>query len=369
MIRRRMLAEQTAAHLVEEMSRGRWCGVLPGVNRLAVDLGVSRETMRAALKQVEEMGLLSSPGDGRARVIVAVDVPTSKKRGLRVAILLRESLDEEVNSNFLRMVLRIRYRIEEAGHVCLLVPKSQVELGLHPAKIIRMVEQIKADAWLVAAGSHKVLEWFAAQSVPVLAIGGSLKALPIAGASRDPLPAFQTVIQELIAMGHRRITLISSSERRHPSLSATELMLKDVFAAHKIPFGNYNIPEWNGTHEALEKLLTSIFLITPPTTILVSTPQETVGVLAFLSRHGYRVPEDVSIICKSMDQTLSWHQPEIAHFTTDFEMILKRVLQWVNSVAQGNPDLRKIRCFTTFHPGGSIMKPTTDAYPLNRKGR
>ena len=51
-IRRQPLAEQTAAHLIQRLRSGQWAGTLPGVNRLASELDVSRETVRAALRQL-----------------------------------------------------------------------------------------------------------------------------------------------------------------------------------------------------------------------------------------------------------------------------------------------------------------------------
>lgn len=354
---RRTLAEQTAAHLIDEMGRGRWRGVLPGVNRLALDMGVSRETMRVALGLVEQRGLLSSQGRGRARVIVEGSREAVGRRGLRIAILLRESLDEEVNGGFLRLVLRIRRRIEGAGHLCVLPPKSQVGLGLNPARIIRMVQQTPADAWLVASGSLEVLEWFAGQPLPVLALGGRLKGLPIAGASRDPLPAFRMVYRKLIAMGHRRITLISGRERRQPSLSAIERTLQEEFATHGIPFGDFNVPDWEPTAEGLEILMRQLFRVTPPTVVQAHSPEVAVGVLSYLSRNGIRVPEDVSVICENMENAMLWHRPALAHFTTDFAVIIRRIARWLDRVAVGRPDRQQMACAAVFKPGESIGPP------------
>ncbi|MBN8459110.1 MAG: substrate-binding domain-containing protein [Verrucomicrobia bacterium] len=358
MIRRRSAAEQTAAHLIEELGRGRWRGVLPGVNRLAEELGVSRETMRTALVLVEQQGFLRPQGEGRARAVVEeVREKTLRREGLRVAMLLRESLAHEVNGAFQRLLMGIWHGLEEAGHVCVFTPKTQEELGHNPARIIRMAKQIPADVWLVSAGSLEILQWFAAGEVPALAIGGRIKGLPIAGASRDPLPAFRAVFRDLIGMGHRRITLISGRERRLPSLSAIERTLKEEFETHGIPFGPFNVPDWEPTPDGLDARLRELFRVTPPTAIQVHSSSSSVGLLSFLHRHHIRVPEDVSIICESMENAMAWHRPALAHFSTDWDAILRRVLCWVDGVAKGREDRRQMATGAVFHPGGSIAPP------------
>lgn len=358
MIRRLSVAEQAAAHLIEELGRGRWRGVLPGVNRLAVNLGVSRETARMALGLVERQGLLRPQGEGRARAIVEEAVhPMLRRTGLRIGILLRESLETEVSSTFHRLLMGVWRGLEAAGHVCLFSPKSQQDLGLDAARIIRMAKRIPADAWLVPAGSLEVLQWFASCGLPVLALGGRIKDLPIAGASRDPVPAFRAVFRHLIGLGHRRITLISSRERYFPKLSLIERALQEELEAQGIPFGPFNVPDWEPSPEGLDARLLELFRITPPTAIQVHSTATTVGVLSFLHRHRIRIPEDVSLICENLENPMTWHRPALAHYSIDLEAIQRRVLRWVDGVAKGQADTCQVSTGAVFHPGGSIAPP------------
>ena len=68
-LHRLSIAEQTAAHLREGLRAGRWRGQLPGVVRLAAELGVSTHTLRAALRAVEGEGLVTLSEDGRSRQV------------------------------------------------------------------------------------------------------------------------------------------------------------------------------------------------------------------------------------------------------------------------------------------------------------
>ena len=357
MMRRLTAADQVAAFLTEEIARARWRGRLPGVDRLAEDLGVSRESVRDALLQVERAGLIERRGSGRSRLIVENPGKRKGRQGLRIAILLRERLEEEVNSSFLGLMVRVRHRLEEDGHVCIFPPKSQLDLGLDSTRIIRMVRQTKADAWLVAAGSLDLLKWFSASPLPVLAIGGRLRGLPIAATYRDPLPTIREVFRKLIEMGHRRITVISERERRQPTLSIIERTLEEELQVRGLPFGNFNVPDWEPTPAGLVKLLRQLFRFTPPTVIQVSEWATCVGVLSFLNQRGLRVPEDVSLISETTENAMFWHRPALAHLTADYEALLHHILRWVSGVSRGKPDTVQSPTPAGFEPGESIAPP------------
>ena len=89
--RARSASEQLAAHLKDELVRGTWTGLMPGEERLLAQLGVGQATVRAALRQLEDEGLLVAQGQGRRRRIVMRDDLATPS--LRVQILLYEPDD------------------------------------------------------------------------------------------------------------------------------------------------------------------------------------------------------------------------------------------------------------------------------------
>ena len=72
------IAEQVAAHLREELQRGRWTVEMPGRHELAAELGVSDQTAKAALAQLEKEGILVPQGAGRRR---RIELPTGRGDG------------------------------------------------------------------------------------------------------------------------------------------------------------------------------------------------------------------------------------------------------------------------------------------------
>ena len=103
-------AEQVAAHLREELARGRWSGTMPGQAKLAKELAVSRVTAEAALRQLETEGLLIGQGPGRSRLIPESGENTPKP--LRVAILLHER-----NSDQQGYMIELRHALAHRRHL------------------------------------------------------------------------------------------------------------------------------------------------------------------------------------------------------------------------------------------------------------
>ncbi len=349
-LRRQTLAEQTADRLREDITARRWTTLLPGVAALAAELDVSRDTVRAALRLLERDGLLQPRGEGRARAIAKVRRPS---RSLRVAILLLEPLEHD-NPGFQLQMLGIRQAITALGHVCFFAPHTQMALGHEPGRIAAHVRKTPADAWLVVAGSLELLRWFIAQARPCMALGGRSAGLPIASTGPDSGPPLLEAVHKLIALGHRRMTLIAPQAWRLPQPGRIARIFLDALRAKNIPVGEYNLPDWSGTAEGLQTLLTSLFRLTPPTAIVTTETVHTVALLAFCAHHGIRVPRDLSLVSTSYDSSLSACHPPIAHCASDRSLIIRAVTRWIADVAAGRTHREASMIPSTLVPGGTM---------------
>ena len=148
-------SEQVAAHLLEEISRGRWSETMPGARTLALELEVDRNTVEAALHRMEKQGLLVAQGAGRKRRIKLPE-ELAKPPGLRVAILLYEQSDQSLD-----YLIDCKNKLEAAGHTVFYAPSHLTEIKMDVRRLARMVKKTEADAWVVLGGTREVLEWFA----------------------------------------------------------------------------------------------------------------------------------------------------------------------------------------------------------------
>jgi DNA-binding LacI/PurR family transcriptional regulator/biotin operon repressor len=348
MIRVLSAVEQVAGRLREELMRELWGGLMPGVDRLAEDLGVSRKTVEAAVQILEGEGLLIPQGVGRRRRIV---LPTGEKPepALRVAILLNEPVDRRLD-----YMVEIQHEFLKAGHTAFYPDKCLSDLGMDPRRVARMVEQNGADAWVVLGGSSEVLAWFAAQPVPAFAIFGRRRGLRLPGVGPDKAPAMAAATRALIRCGHRRIVLLARTGRRLPKPGASERAFLSELAAAGISPGSYHLPDWEVSIKGFHARLESLFRLTPPTALVIQEAAFYVAALQFCANRGLRVPEDVSLVCTDADPNFGWCQPSVAHIRWDTGPVIRRVVGWAANVGKGKADLRQTLTKAEFVEGGTI---------------
>jgi DNA-binding LacI/PurR family transcriptional regulator len=352
-LRRVSLIELATGHLRKGLQDGRWSGSLPGVVRLAQELDVSRHTLRAALRRLEAEGLLSGRGLGRSRSITAVASDVVLRHSLRVAIL-RHDAQLADNPQTALVLTEIMHSLEADGHEVLLVGKSQLELKHDVRRVAREMARTPADAWVIEAGSRPLLEWCSTLPTPCLALYGSTGTLPLASVGPDLIPAYHAATRHLIGLGHRRIVFIVSEARRKPTLGTSARAFLEDLNAHGIPTSGYNLPDWEETPKGFTRLLESLFRRTPPTALMIDETPRFFAAVAFLARHGIRVPGQVSLVSTDCDDTLGWCYPGFAHMRWDNRLIVRRVVRWVAAVRKGKPDRKTINFPAEFIPGGSI---------------
>ena len=355
-IRRLSLVEQTASHVIEGLRAGHWGGKLPGVQRLATECDVSRNTMRAVFRLLEGQGVLAPAGRGRSRTVRPGGRSSPAKSALRVAVLLKCPLSEE-EPDVQGFLLKLQHDLEAAGHACVFARKCQMELRDDLPRMKRQVRETEADAWVILRGTRPLLEWFAQAPVPALALGGRALGVPIASVGSATLSGCMEAVRLLAGLGHRRIVLLTSREMRHP---IPPPLLAEIIA-EIVPSGSgdtaYHLPDWDETPAGLVGLLRELFRFTPPTAIVVIQTNWMLGVLSFLAQRRLRVPADVSLVSAGIDSDLVWHSPPLAHLRSQDEQLLRRIMRWVGAAARGRADRKSELIPVEFIHGESIAPP------------
>lgn len=340
--------DQVVEQLRDGMLGGLWREFLPGRDRLATELGCSHGTVEAALRQLVREGMLVSEGAGKRRRIV---LPRGKarKRAVRVRILLYERMDRSMSID-----AELLARLQEQGYAADFALKSLMDLGMRVDRVANFVKKTPADAWVVAAGSREVLEWFANGPVPALAMFGRFTGLPIATSSPRIAPAMVKAVRRLVELGHRRIVMLSNEERHKPYPAIFEQKFLDELEALGLPTGPYNLPDWPNHANGLRACLDSLFKFTPPTALIFGETRFFVAAQQYLARRGIQAPEHVSLICSDPDAAFEWCEPAVSHFRWDRKPVIKRVLEWVDNVAKGKDDRRQLLFDGEFVEGGMI---------------
>ena len=362
--RRLSISEQTTAHLRERLRSGQWGGHLPGVMRLCAEMQVSQTTLRAALCQLEAEGFITPGGRCRSRCVVPVPTGGASRRALRVGILLFDGRPEgQPRATSLipsPMLLLVQHALQAAGHEVFFADKSQTEMCHEVRNISRHIAGTPADAWIVVSGSHEVLEWFAAQPLPCLALYGRSGDLPIARTGPDKVPAYVAATRRLLEFGHRRIVLITRRPRRKPTPGTVERAFLSELEAHGIVTGDYHLPDWEETPKGFHNLLDSLCRSTPPTALIINETARVIAAMQFLASRHLDVPEHVSLVATDFDQSLAWCHPSLAHMNWSPAPIVRRIVRWAAAARLARADRRTLNFPAAFVTGGSIGPASHD---------
>ena len=345
--------EQLAEHLREEIISGALAGTLPGVHRLAKNLGVSPRSVLAAVDKLEHDGFLVNQGERRAHLI-ALPEGKPEKAKKRVRILCYDAQDMG-----LPHLIELMHQLREAGFAAEFSRKTLQGMGMDPEKVARHVAKTQADAWIVCAGSREVLEWFAGQKLPVIAMFGRYQGLPIAAAAPAKRPAMSAAVRRLVELGHRRIVMLVRAERRRPFPGLLEQTFLDELKAHGVPTGSYNLPDWQDNPAGFRTCLDSLFRTTPPTAMILGEPRLFAAARNHLAMRGLVVPKHVSLISTDPDPVYEWCDPAISHFRWDPAPVIKAIVKWAHDMARGKDERRQMHFDGEFVEGGTIgpVKP------------
>ena len=123
------ITEQVAAHLSEELRRGRWQGEMPGRNQLVKELGVSGRTVELALQLLERTGAVRLRSDVERKRLFglgaldrsaahSLDVYTAEatrrtflRRAEGARIALRAGWPVIIDAAFLRRAERLDFQV------------------------------------------------------------------------------------------------------------------------------------------------------------------------------------------------------------------------------------------------------------------
>lgn len=339
--------EQVAEHLRREILRGGLSRLMPGVSSLVAQLGVNHKTVEAALRVLENEGLLVNRGRGLQR---RIEEPKCHARpALRVGILLFSH-----SSLSMDYITELGHLLKAAGHIPFYAKKSLEDLGMNVERVARLAKKTKADAWIVCAASRKVLQWFVEFEKPTLALFGRRKSLPLAGVGPDHVKVSRLLIRRLIALGHQRIVTLARESQRVPEPSQAKRAIIEELNAHGISTGNYNLPAWKETPEGIHQILDELFRISPPTALIIDEPLIFHAAKDHLARKGIFAPDHVSLICSGPDPSFAWCRPSIAHLEWSSRPVLRRVISWMDNVAKGVNDQQQTLTKINFVEGESI---------------
>lgn len=347
------LMVQAAGWIRSEIERGAWGEWLPGERVLAEKLQISRNTLRTAIQQLIEAGLIRAE-HGLGNRVLAKPAKAAPPRERIVGLLTPDPL-EQLRPTQTLWIDQLRVLLVQ--HDCRLdVVQGQHYFRGRPGKALKkLTDQHPYSCWILMRASETAQAWFQRNAVPSVVAGSTWPQIDLPCVDVDHGALCRHAAGALLRAGHRSIALIA--ERTHRAGDA-ESEMGFVEGVRSSPHTDaealvaWHEPSVESVCSALRRLMR---FQRPPTALLVANPFFYLTVTSRLAKMGWRIPENISVISRDEDAFLSFLIPCPARYAVPAHVFAKKLLKPVIELLEGEPlSVRKVRIMPEFLPGDSL---------------
>jgi DNA-binding LacI/PurR family transcriptional regulator len=284
--------------------------LLPGEYELARRLGIGRSTVRGALAQLENEGLIITRNGHRARILHRRRKPAGPSRSVcLIAPCSRESsyADAATMSEIHAQLAENRIGWEEIFDRALNGEKPERQLQ-------RLAKDHPSACWLLLRSTAPIQRWFAQARLPTLVMGSCHPGVELPSLDMDYRAVGWHAAGRMIQIGHRRLAFILPEPTFGGDIACQGGFMDYVrrsggsASAVKITAGT--------SHAAyLFKLQRLLAGPSRPTAILSILPENTLALLFHLLKSKFDVPGDISLVASvDADKLLNSGIPELTRY-------------------------------------------------------
>lgn len=328
---RSTLTSQTTALLESGLREGRWTGQLPGQHELCTQLGISRTTLRAALRDLASRELIDLR-QGCPMTIRTSPAAATAVRGLTQVVLLLPEPMWRLRPSLARWVSELRPLLQRTGLELILHEGGRQYRARPAAQLERLLRSHPRSAWVLFASSRAMQQWFAERGLPVILVGPVFPGLDLPSIEYDHAAIARHAAGRLAAAGHQRTAILL----QHTG-SAADATTCDAFAAAR-PAGTPPplILEHDGSLAQIESRLRRLAgLRERPTALFITKTLAVPATLTILPRLGLQIPRDLSVICREDDPFLDFLAPAVARYSSDSSAIARKLAVALARLARG----------------------------------
>lgn len=351
------LVTQAAAILRAEIAKGTWREWLPGERPLCALLQVSRNTLRAALEELQRARIIETSHGTGHRIVRIPPGGNAAGRPTAVSLLMPDPLDQLRPSQAL-WVDELRELLIEHGHRLRVLHGRPYFQPTARRALQRLVPQHPSACWILTLSTEPAQRWFAQAGVTCVVAGSIYPGVDLPSVDIDHRALCRHAVGAMLAAGHRRIAFLTHKSRRAGDLEGEAGFLEGAHGAGR-PEAAAQVVHHEATVEHLAQTVRRLMTQERrPTALLVASSNYYLTVASRLAQLGLRVPQDVSLIVRDEDPFLPFVLPAPARYRTHPHEFAKRLLRVVRELIEdGAVAQRQIRIVPEFFRGESLAAP------------
>lgn len=358
---RQSLVAQTAAFLNTQIDRGELRDWLPSERTLCESLQVSRNTLRAALGQLQKEGRVKAVHGAGNQILAPKTAAPVRPRAQDVALLTPEPL-ERLRPTQSLWIDEMRGLLSERG-LRLRVFHGAQYFGAKPGLALqKLVMRNPHGCWILMLATEPVQNWFARNGVPCIVAGSTHAGLDLPFRDLDHRALCRHAAGVLLGLGHRRVGMITQKSRFAGDLESEAGFAEGVRQSRHPdakPLVIYHEATLPSVSTAVRRILK---METRPTALLVVNSHYYLAVASRLACAGVRIPEEISLISRDDDPSLAFLSPLPARYTLKPHRMAMSLLRPVLELVEGSTVTQRMHhLMPDFIRGESIGPPPAQA--------
>lgn len=331
---------------------GELIGQLPGERVLAARLQIGRDTLRQALKLLEEGGHVSPRKQGKSRNIIASRQQTEGKSLKKVAFVSPKHLGE-LPSWMLVEVDILRELLSQNGFQLELINPGVFHLKNPGHRLKKLVDRSNFDVWILYQCPAPLQLWFQKEGLPTIIRGYPHEGVELPFLDEDWDAAAYHAGLTLARRGHRHVGLLMPNTKL-AGLAAAERGLRRAIEAEGINGSVHSIVDQMEAASTKRALGNVFQRKNPPTALVATRSRHVITSIGWLASHRLRVPQELSLIALCYEQWFEHLHPEISHYHADPNSLARSLVRRILAVAEGLGETSKKLVIPEYNERNSV---------------
>lgn len=351
------LVSQTSRILRTEIKKGGWEKWLPPERLLCANLRVSRNTLRAALLLLKEIGLIEAR-QGAGNQIVQKKSPSGKQFHLVDVALLAPDPLASLRPTLTLQIDELRAMLSERG-IQLHAFCSRLYFLSNPEPLLRkLIAANKHSCWILLRSNPPIQRWFEQNSVPCVVAGSAYSGIALPFRDLDHRAICRHAAGLLLGLGHQKIALVIEKSVRAEDIESEYGFIEALHLSSRRNAAAV-VCKHDATVEGMGRMLLRLMKQEkPPTAILVANPFHYLTVVTRLTQMGWTVPQQISVISRDDDSFLDFLVPSPARYVCNPHAVAKLLLKSVLDLLNGALiPRRKVLIMPDFVRGDTLKPP------------
>ncbi|WP_438481332.1 substrate-binding domain-containing protein [Oleiharenicola lentus] len=355
--KRHSLVSQVVEILETGIGQGTWQEWLPSERELSDSLHVSRNTLRAAISQLEKKGRVQAVHPVGTRVVNAAGRAEPRKLTRTVGLLSPDPIDL-FRPNVALIMDELRAQLADIGYRLRTHHGDRFFSAGSARALAKLVAEHPHDCWLLVLASEEVKSWFYANGIKCVVSGSCSPETDLPFVDLDYRALSRHAAGQMIAAGHRRLAFFMERSNRAGIIGSQKGFLEGVsMASSRGATGE--VVQHQRSSASIIKALTRMFgHDRPPTAILVTNPNHYLMTLTYLQHRGLLVPRDVSLVCTDDDPFLSFVHPQPSRYAFNAHTFARHLFRLLMLTVEGEVIAKKdVRIMPSYVKGATLAEP------------